>query len=168
VKTLKITLVAPFCLALALPAFAQDKPAPGTPAAAIAGAAPYTAELRARIQSDKKGVVAKNLTLTDAEAKKFWPVYEKIQKDIAGPQSQLNRAVTDYVDGESKLSDAQVKKLVDQVLDAQSREMKLRSSHWAEVQKVLPPKKAARYMQIENKIRALLAYEAAAAIPLIH
>jgi Spy/CpxP family protein refolding chaperone len=149
--TLCTALLAP------LPLLAQNK-----------GATPSTAELRARVQADKKGVVAKNLSLTDAEAKKFWPVYEKIQKDIAGPQSQLNRAVTDYVDNEAKLSDAQVKKLVSEVIDAQSREMKLRSSHWAEVQKALPPKKAARYMQIENKIRALFAWEAAAAIPLIH
>jgi Spy/CpxP family protein refolding chaperone len=151
-------------------AFAASLALEATTAAAqapAAGAAPSSAELRARVQADKKGVVQKNLPLTEAEAAKFWPVYEKIQKDIAGPQSQVNRAIVDYVANEATMNEAQVKKLVKEVLDAQSREMKLREKHWAEVQKVLPAKKAARYMQIENKIRALLAYEAAAAIPLI-
>jgi len=32
---------------------------------------------------------------------------------------------------------------------------------------VLPPTKAARYVQIENKIRAVLRYEMAAGIPLV-
>jgi hypothetical protein len=33
--------------------------------------------------------------------------------------------------------------------------------------RVLPPKKAARYLQIENEYRILLRYEIAAAVPLV-
>ena len=33
--------------------------------------------------------------------------------------------------------------------------------------RVLPPKKAARYLQLESKIRAVLAYDIAATIPLV-
>jgi hypothetical protein len=33
--------------------------------------------------------------------------------------------------------------------------------------RVLPPKKAARYLQLESKIRAMQAYDIAAGIPLV-
>ncbi len=46
-------------------------------------------------------------------------------------------------------------------------ETKLRSSLVPKVMAVLPGSKAARYIQIENKIRALVRYELAAGIPLV-
>jgi hypothetical protein len=42
----------------------------------------------------------------------------------------------------------------------------MRKAYSAKLAGVLPGKKAARYMQIENKIRARLRYELAAEIPL--
>jgi DNA polymerase II large subunit len=33
--------------------------------------------------------------------------------------------------------------------------------------RILPPKKAARYLQLESKIRAVQAYDVAATVPLI-
>jgi len=41
--------------------------------------------LLAKIQADKKGVVEKSLNLTAAEAKKFWPLYEKFQRELDVP-----------------------------------------------------------------------------------
>jgi Spy/CpxP family protein refolding chaperone len=149
-------------LAAPLPAMAQDKGAPSAVPASMT-----SAEMRSRIQSDKKGIVQRNLPLTDAEAKKFWPLYDAYQKDLAAPQSRLNRAILDYVSAGSNLTDANAKRLTDDVLKAQETEAKLFSSHIAKVQKVLPGAKAARYLQLENKMRAVIHYEMALAIPLV-
>jgi len=125
---------------------AQDKAAP----------APVSStELRAKIQSDKKGIVQRNLPLTDEEAKKFWPLYDAFEKDLAGPQSKANRAILDYINAGSALTDANAKRISEEVLKAQLDEAKLRQSHFARVLKVLPATKAARYMQLENKMRAV-------------
>jgi len=63
-KTLLLVLGSALAFSVVVPAVAQDKPA----------AAQFTsAELLARIQSDKKGVVAKSMNLTPEEEKKFWP-----------------------------------------------------------------------------------------------
>jgi hypothetical protein len=43
----------------------------------------------------------------------------------------------------------------------------LKESSVPKLSKVLPPKKVARYLQIENKIRALVKYELAGEIPLV-
>jgi hypothetical protein len=43
----------------------------------------------------------------------------------------------------------------------------LQQSYAPKLLKALPPKKALRYLQIENKIRAALKYELAANIPVV-
>jgi hypothetical protein len=46
-------------------------------------------------------------------------------------------------------------------------ELKLKSTAVTKILAVLPATKAARYIQIENKIRAVVRYELAAGIPLV-
>ena len=38
--------------------------------------------LRDAVRADKRKYVASLMTLTDAEAKRFWPIYDKYQRDI--------------------------------------------------------------------------------------
>ena len=165
------------CLALAIAApfaaVAQDKkaaPATPAPAAAPAAAAPAmlsSAELRARIQSDKKGIIQRNLPLTEKEAKDFWPIYDKYEQELAGPQSVINRSIIDYVNAGTNITDANAKRIVDQILKAQVNEAKIRQTQFAKVSKVLPAAKAARFIQLENKMRSVILYETASAIPLV-
>lgn len=136
------------------------------PALAQAAAETPSAALLAKVQADKRSVVEKSMNLTAEEGKKFWPLYEKFQRELAGPQKEYTRAVLDYVAAEKTVTDANAKRLAQQVLAAQVAESKLRERHFKEALKVLPAVKAARYMQIENKIQAAQRYESAKAIPL--
>jgi hypothetical protein len=45
--------------------------------------------------------------------------------------------------------------------------VKLKRSYMPKLEKVIPGTKVARYLQIENKIRAVVRYELAAQIPLV-
>ena len=38
--------------------------------------------LRASVRADKKALVVSTLNLTEAEAKKFWPIYDAYQRDL--------------------------------------------------------------------------------------
>ena len=124
--------------------------------------------LLAKIQADKKGVVEKSLNLTPAEAKKFWPLYEEFQRALAVPQSAYTRAVLDYVAAGTTLTDANAKRLSEQVLSASRDEARLHEKHFKQLLKVLPAHRAARYMQIENKVQAIVRFESAKAIPLVN
>ena len=126
-----------------------------------------SAEWLAKIQADKKGIVAKSMNLTPEEAKKFWPLYEQFQRELAVPQAALTRAMLDFVAAGNTLTDANAKRLAEQVLAATGDEARLRQKHFKQLLKVLPARKAARYMQIENKMLAVVRYETAGAIPLV-
>jgi hypothetical protein len=122
----------------------------------------------AKIQADRKGIIAKSMDLTPDEAKKFWPLYEQFERELAVPQASLNRAVLDYIAAEGRtLTDANAKRITEQMLAAVRDEARLHDKHYRQLIKVLPARKATRYMQIENKMQAVVRYEAAKAIPLV-
>jgi len=125
--------------------------------------------LRDKIKADKKLLVAGNLQLTDAEGKAFWPVYDAYQKDLQQINQRLTAAIVAYADAYNKgpVANETAKKLLDEALSIDDAEAKLKTSTAAKVMAVLPATKAARYIQIENKIRALVRYELAANIPLV-
>jgi hypothetical protein len=127
--------------------------------------------LKEKIKADKKLVVATNMNLTDAEAKNFWPLYDGYQKELEQINQRLLTTVKGYADafnaGKGEISDDTAKKLMTEALAVEESEVKLRQSYAAKLGKVLPATKAARYLQIENKIRAIVKFELAAQIPLV-
>lgn len=158
-KKLLCALGCVLACSIAAPVGAQDKPkAPEL----------SSAELLAKIQSDKRGIVERSMNLTPDEAKKFWPLYDAFQRELETPRREASLATLDYVAAENTLTDANAKRIAEQILAAQLKEAQLRQKHFRQLLKVLPPRKAARYMQIENKIQAVVRYEAARAIPLMH
>ena len=150
-RTILLTLVA----ALALPALAQD-----TSNMEI---------LRQKVKADKKLLVAQNMQLTEAEGKAFWPVYEAYQNDLQKLNQRLGKTIADYADAYNKgpVAGETAKRLLNEALTIEEDEVKLKRAYVPKLEKALPAAKVARYVQIENKIRAVIRYELAGAIPLV-
>ena len=109
------------------------------------------------------------MNLTDAEAKGFWPVYDQYQKEPQGLNARLGDLIRQYADAYTNdtLTDDKAKVLMDRLIAVQADEVAMKKSFIPKLDQVLPMKKAARYMQIENKIRAAVNYEIAARVPLV-
>ena len=125
--------------------------------------------LREKLKADKKLVVAANMDLTESEAKGFWPVYEQYQKDLVAINQRIIKLVESYAADyrANTLTDEKAKKLTDEFVAIELAESNLKTSSVPKLRKVLPEKKVARYLQIENKIRAVVKYELAEKVPLV-
>lgn len=125
--------------------------------------------LREKIQADKKLVVATNMELSESEAKGFWPVYEDYQKDLQKINQRIGRLLESYADDfrNKSLTDDKAKKLIDDALAIDKAEADLKSTYAPKLSKVLPARKVMRYLQIENKIRAVVKYDIASGVPLV-
>ncbi|HSV90165.1 MAG TPA: hypothetical protein VLH80_03665 [Nitrospiraceae bacterium] len=156
----------PFLLAgallFAMPVFAQD--------AASSSANTNTEILIQKIKADKKLLVASNMELTDAEGKKFWPLYDAYQKELGKLNLRLGKVIQEYADAYNKGSvpNDTAKKLLKESLAIDEAELKLRKTSADKIGKVLSATKTARYIQIENKIRTVLRMELAENIPLVY
>jgi hypothetical protein len=122
-----------------------------------------------KIRADKKLLVAANMELTESEAKGFWPFYEDYQRDLTVINQRMARLIDRYasVYMEKTFTDDKAKEMVDELVAIQKAEGGLQATYVPKLNMVLPPKKVARYLQIENKIRAALRYDLAVEIPLV-
>jgi Spy/CpxP family protein refolding chaperone len=124
--------------------------------------------LAEKLKADKKLVVANNMGLTESEAQAFWPIYDAYQKDLAQLNGQLYKLIETYAGyyNSSTLTDAKAKELTDGTIAIETAELELKKSYLPKLYAVLPAVKVARYIQIENKIRAIVKYQIAAEVPL--
>ena len=148
------------------PAMAQDVAPP-------AGGGDTNMEiLIQKIKADKKLLVAANMDLNDAEGKKFWPLYDAYQHDLTELNQRLGKTIKAYAEvfneGKGMISDDAAKNLLKEALSIEEAEVKLKRTYAEKIGKVLPATKTTRYIQIENKIRAVIKMELAQQIPLVY
>jgi len=142
-------------------------------AAAKAGDAKHAATdidleiLRDTIRANKKALVAANLDLTAEEKEKFWPVYDRYQKDLKAIHDRYLAIIQDYTASFETLTDEHAKKLLDDYLAVEAERVKLRTEYVKSFSETLPGRKVARFYQIENKMDAVLRYDLAATIPVV-
>lgn len=125
--------------------------------------------LQEKIAADKKLLVAENMDLTDAEAKNFWPIYDNYQKDLQKINDRLAKLLNEYaiVYNANTVTNEKARQLLDEAIKVELAEIQLKQSYVPKISKVLSGVKTVRYIQIENKIRALTRYELSEMIPLM-
>jgi hypothetical protein len=143
-----------FCLGAGT-VLAQDKPADNMDI------------VREKARTDKKLVVATALNLTEGEAKAFWPVYNSYQSDMIAHYDRVFKLVDAYAKSYETMTDENATQLLGEFLSLETDYIALLNSYVPRFRRVLPPVKVARLYQVENKLRALVDYEFARAIPLI-
>jgi hypothetical protein len=125
--------------------------------------------LREQLDLDKREVVEDNLVLSESEAAAFWPIYEEYQRELRAIDDRVVRLVNEYAEafGNDSVTDATAKRLLDESLALDEAEVTLRKRYAERLAGVIPAVEAARYLQIERKIRAAVEYELADKIPLV-
>ncbi|WP_372521840.1 hypothetical protein [Sulfuricaulis sp.] len=159
-KILKVLILPTVCgmLAIAAPVYAADT-----------AATTNMQILLDKVKADKKLVVAANMDLSDAESKAFWPIYDAYQKDLMKLNERAAKMIESYAAAYNSgaMTDQQAQTLINEALDVEASEAAMRKSYAAKLGKALPAKKVARYLQIENKIRAAIRFNMADKIPLV-
>jgi len=123
--------------------------------------------LRAAVKADKKALVASTLELTPDEAKKFWPLYDAYQRTLDRANRQRTVTLEGSIARDAPVSDLYARNLARDLIEADEIEIKARRTLSNKTLRALPAKKAARYLQLEAKIRAYQIYDIATTFPLV-
>lgn len=102
--------------------------------------------------------ITEKLNLTDAEAQKFWPVYDDYQKDKGDlrKQKQDEKQTVKNAGGFDKMSDKDVQKWIVEETDIRSRELDLEKQYLAKFEGVLPLRKVAKFYVAEDEFKIYL------------
>lgn len=121
---------------------------------------------RQAVESQRRVLVSGALPLTDAEADAFWPLYDAYEKERRPLDERANKLVADFLAGASSLTDAQAKAMVEEALGIDEGKLRVRRGYLGRMLKAIPPRKVARFFQIDNKLDAVVRADISKQIPL--
>lgn len=154
--------IAPLALALVVTAF----PLVSHAQAATEGVAADEQVVVRQVMTDKRSVYARNLGLTESESRAFWPIYDEYEAAAKKLDDRFLDNLNRFADKYDSLTDADAKEVLKTKMSIEKDRMALKQKYTAKVAKVLPPKKALRYAQIETRVETIVRSNVYTLIPL--
>jgi hypothetical protein len=122
--------------------------------------------LRKDLRSQKKQMVAANMDLTDAEAEKFWPVYDRYATDLANIYDTKLALVGEYFENYTTMNGDEAERYIRRRAAVEEDVMQLRLKYVPEFRRVLSGRQTALFFQIEWRLDLMINLQLAQA-PLI-
>jgi Spy/CpxP family protein refolding chaperone len=108
--------------------------------------------LRKDLRSEKKQIVAANIDLTDAEAEKFWPVYDQYSADVARINDTKAALIKDYWQTFNTMNGEQAEAYLRKRAAVEESLMQLRVKYIPIFRKVLSGRQTALFFQIDWRL----------------
>ena len=141
----------------ALPALAADQ----------AKVDKYVELLRSDVRNARTEIVTEALDLKDQQSSAFWPVYREYEKDVAALADKRLALIKDYAASYDTMTDKIAKDLVNRAFKLNQDRTAMLKKYYAKVEKVLQPKLAARWVQVENAMNSVMDIQIISNLPLI-
>jgi hypothetical protein len=123
--------------------------------------------MREDIRAQRKKIVAANLPLTETEATKFWPVYDRYIGETIKVNDVRYGLIKEYAQNYETLTDAQATSYIKRWMALDADNTQLRLKYVPEFEKVISPKKTAMFFQIDRRVSMLIELQLASQVPLV-
>jgi hypothetical protein len=123
--------------------------------------------LRRDLRADKKQLIALNLSLTETEATKFWPVYDQYAAEMAKSNDEFYTLIKNYAANQKTLTDAEAATMIKRWAGLQVELSQTRLKYIPLVEKVISARKAALFFQIDRRLYALMDLQVSSKLPLL-
>ena len=124
--------------------------------------------MRADIRSERKKVVAANMPLTETEAVKFWPVYDRYIAETIKVNDARYALIKEYARIHQTMTDAQANDFIKHWVALDGDNTQLRLKYIPEFEKVISPKKTAMFFQIDRRLGMMIELQLASQVPLVN
>jgi hypothetical protein len=123
--------------------------------------------LRQDIRSKKKQLMAQNLTLSDTDATKFWPIYDKYVAELSKIKDKQYAMLQEYADHFGTITDERANSLIKQLLDVDVAVTQLRAKYLPIVSQAIGGKKGATWGQLDRRIQMMVDLQLSSQTPLV-
>jgi hypothetical protein len=127
----------------------------------------YIPLLRQDIRAQTKQLIAVNLKLSESEAAKFWPVYDRYTADLVKTNDQRYALIKEYVDLWGTMTDDQALSLAKRSGALDEQIAQLRTTYLSTFSQVVPGTKVATFFQLDRRIQQLIDLQLASRLPLV-
>ena len=108
--------------------------------------------LRKDIRSQKKQIIAENMELSDAEAEKFWPVYDQYAAELSKIYDVKIALLKDYADNYSTMTGEQAESYIRKRAEVEQSIMQLRLKYMPAFRRVLSGRETALFYQLDWRL----------------
>jgi hypothetical protein len=123
--------------------------------------------LRQDLRAKRKQLITANLRLSEAEAAKFWPVYDQYVNELIAINDRKFAAIQEYADNWGAFTNDQSLLFIRQWADFDIQISQLRQKYVPIVANVLDGKKTATFIQLDRRIAMMLELQIASQLPLV-
>ncbi len=147
---------------------AQDNAAPAQQPGKKDGASidQEIAMLRSDLRSTRKQVIAANMKLTDAEAVKFWPIYDQYVNELVAINNAKYAIIKEYMQS-TNMTEEQADSITKRWLDVDQSVVELRLKYIPIFRKALSAKSTALFYQLDRRVQMMIDLQLASSIPMI-
>jgi hypothetical protein len=124
--------------------------------------------LRQDLRARKMQVIGQNMSLSDEEGQKFWPIYNHYVRDLQAVNDQKYALLKQYAEMWATMSDQDAMIYVRSWLETDGQAQALRLKYVPVVSQVLPGKKAATFFQLDRRLNMIVDLQLFSQIPLAH
>jgi Spy/CpxP family protein refolding chaperone len=108
--------------------------------------------LRKDVRSQKKQLIAENMDLSDAEAEKFWPVYDQYAAELSRIFDTKIALLNDYANNYSSMTGEQAENYIRKRAEVEQSIMQLRLKYMPTFRKVLSGRETALFYQLDWRL----------------
>jgi len=123
--------------------------------------------MRQDIRSERKKIVAANLPLTEAEAIKFWPVYDRYVVEHSKIYDIRYALIKEYMQSYNTMTSEQANGFIKGWTTSEEQMAELRLKWMPEFEKVISPKKTAMFYQIDRRFGYMVELQLSSQIPMV-
>jgi hypothetical protein len=123
--------------------------------------------LRQNLRTQRKQVIAANMKLTDAEAQKFWPLYDQYIAELVKLNGTKYELIKQYVQNNGVLTDAQADSAVKKWIGVDQGVSELRLKYVPIFHKVLSAQNTALFYQLDRRVQLMIDLQLMMALPLV-
>ena len=108
--------------------------------------------LRKDIRSQKKQIIAENMDLSDAEAEKFWPVYDQYAAELSRIYDTKIALLNEYAENYTSMTGEQAENYIRKRAEVEQSIMQLRLKYMPAFRKVLSGRETALFYQLDWRL----------------
>lgn len=125
----------------------------------------YATLLRENVPDEKEQLIALVMFFNEADAAKFWPIYEQYRAELDKLNASEASSIDDYVRNNGHLTDQQADQIVHKQTQFQSQRAALLEKYYEQFKNALGPVSAARFFEAENQLLSLTDLQLSSKLP---
>lgn len=123
--------------------------------------------LRRELESKRRVVIREAMQFDAAQAKVFWPLYDRYREDTGKLDDRRDRLLTHYLAALDSMTDARADALMREQFGIDRDRLQLRERYYRRFKRLLPARRVVRFFQLDRELDLAVELNHARSLPLV-